>query len=98
MRRKRILKQQENKKEREIFQYFTSQKIRFSLSSRLVLLVGITVAISVIVALLLAWLLNWLIPAFDQLPPAVLLVLFSLLIALAVTKVFSHLFFESIKD
>ncbi|MBO5656956.1 MAG: HAMP domain-containing histidine kinase [Agathobacter sp.] len=98
MRRKRILKQQENKKEREIFQYFTNQKIRFSLSSRLVLLVGITVAVSVIVALLLAWLLNWLIPSFDQLPPAVLLVLFSLLIALAVTKVFSHLFFESIKD
>ncbi|MBE6768890.1 MAG: HAMP domain-containing histidine kinase [Ruminococcaceae bacterium] len=84
-------------KERERFLKIRGQKIRFSLRTRLTLLIGTVLLCSIAIALGLTKLLEWLIPSVSIVPQWIQLNVFSLVVATAATQYLSKIFFDPIK-
>lgn len=85
-------------KERDSFEYIRSQKNRFSLSTRLTLLVGSIVLGSILISFGIAKLLE-LLPFFStDFTLLILIYIISLIVAMTAAHFFSKWFFEPIKD
>ncbi len=84
-------------KEKERFQTIRGQKIRFSLRTRLTLLIGLVLLCSILIALGLTKFLEWLVPSVSIVPQWIQLNLFSLVVATAATRYLSKIFFDPIK-
>lgn len=85
-------------KEREQFQKISKQKIKFSLRTRMTVLVGAVVLVSILIAFGLSALLEWLLPSTTSIPLLIQLNIFSLTIALIATRFLSKIFFDPIKE
>ncbi len=83
---------------KERFEEIRKQKIKFSLRTRLTVLVGAVVLVSIFVAFGVAKLLEWLFPSSASIPLLIQLNLFSLAIAVIATHFLSKLFFDPIKE
>lgn len=85
-------------KERDIFQKYRRQKIKFSLRTRMIVAVGAIVLASILISFGIAKLLEWLLPFSTSIPLLIQLNIFSLIIALVATHFLSKMFFDPIKE
>ena len=85
-------------KERDRFQKIRSQKIRFSLHTRLTVLIGAVLLCSILIAFGLAKFLEWLVPSASVIPLWIQLNIFSLIVATVATRYLSKIFFDPIKS
>ena len=85
-------------KEHERFQKVRKEKIKFSLRTRLTVLVGIVVLFSILISFGISKLLEWLLPTSTSIPLLIQLNIFSLVIALLATHFLSKMFFDPIKE
>ena len=75
----------------------TQERIKFSLRTRLTLLVGLVVLVSILISAGLSALLEWLFPIFSKIPRLLQMPIFSLGVAMVATNFLSKLFFDPIK-
>ena len=85
-------------KERDIFQKYRKQKVKFSLRTRMIIAVGVIVLASILIYFGIAKLLEWLLPFSTSIPLLIQLNIFSLVIALIATHFLSKMFFDPIKE
>ena len=85
-------------KERDIFQKYRKQKVKFSLRTRMIIAVGVIVLASILISFGIAKLLEWLLPFSTSIPLLIQLNIFSLIIALIATHFLSKMFFDPIKE
>ena len=85
-------------KERDIFQKYRKQKVKFSLRTRMIIAVGVIVLASILISFGIAKLLEWLLPFSTSIPLLIQLNIFSLVIALIATHFLSKMFFDPIKE
>lgn len=85
-------------KEHEKFQKVRKEKIKFSLRTRMTVLVGIVVLFSILISFGISKLLEWLLPTSTSIPLLIQLNIFSLVIALLATHFLSKMFFDPIKE
>lgn len=85
-------------RERDTFQKYRKQKAKFSLRTRLTVLVGCVVLVSIFCAFGISKLLEWLLPSSTNIPLLIQLNIFSLIIALIATRFLSKMFFDPIKE
>ena len=84
-------------KEKERFQKIRHQKIKFSLRTRLTLLIGLVILCSILIAFGLTSLLEWLFPSVSIVPKWIQLNIISLIVAVFATRYLSKIFFDPIK-
>ena len=85
-------------KEHERFQKLRKEKIKFSLRTRMTILVGIVVLFSILISFGISKLLEWLLPTSTSIPLLIQLNIFSLVIAIIATHFLSKMFFDPIKE
>ena len=85
-------------KEHERFQKVRKEKIKFSLRTRMTVLVGIVVLFSILISFGISKLLEWLLPTSTSIPLLIQLIIFSLVIAILATHFLSKMFFDPIKE
>ena len=85
-------------KERDIFQKYRKQKVKFSLRTRMIIAVGVIVLANILISFGIAKLLEWLLPFSTSIPLLIQLNIFSLVIALIATHFLSKMFFDPIKE
>ena len=85
-------------KEHERFQKVRKEKIKFSLRTRMTVLVGIVVLFSILISFGISKLLEWLLPTSTSIPLLIQLNIFSLVIAIIATHFLSKMFFDHIKE
>ena len=85
-------------KEHERFQKVRKEKIKFSLRTRMTVLVGIVVLFSILISFGISKLLEWLLPTSTSIPLLIQLNIFSLVIAIIATHFLSKMFFDPIKE
>ena len=85
-------------KERDIFQKYRKQKVKFSLRTRMIIAVGVIVLASILISFGIAKLLEWLLPFSTSILLLIQLNIFSLVIALIATHFLSKKFFDPIKE
>lgn len=85
-------------KERDIFQKYRKQKVKFSLRTRMIIAVGVIALASILISFGIAKLLEWLLPFSTSIPLLIQLNIFSLIIALIATHFLSKMFFDPIKE
>lgn len=85
-------------KEHERFQKVRKEKIKFSLRTRMTVLVGIVVLFSILISFGISKLLEWLLPTSTSIPLLIQLNIFSLVIAILATHFLSKMFFDPIKE
>jgi len=85
-------------KTRENFEKIRNQRKRFSLRVRLILLVSAEILVSVLLGYLFDMILKNILPNHIELPPLIVLIVFSLLVGGIVTAFMSKLFFDPIKE
>ncbi len=84
-------------KEREKFQKIRKQEIKFSLRTRMTILVGAVVLFSILISFGISKLLVWMLPNFTNIPLLIQLNILSLIIALISANFISKMFFDPIK-
>lgn len=85
-------------KAKDTFEQLRGKDIKFSLRTRLTLLVGIVVLGSILIAFGLAKLLGWVFPFTAKIPFLIQLNVFSLAVAMIATRFLSKIFFDPIRD
>lgn len=85
-------------KERDIFQKYRKQKVKFSLRTRMTVAVGLVVLASILISFGIAKLLEWLFPFSTSIPLLIQLNIFSLIIAIIATHFLSKVFIDPIKE
>ena len=85
-------------KERDIFQKYRKQKVKFSLRTRMIIAVGVIVLANILISFGIAKLLEWLLPFSTSIPLLIQLNIFSLVIPLIATHFLSKMFFDPIKE
>jgi len=85
-------------KERDIFQKYRKQKVKFSLRTRMIVAVGAIVLVSILISFGIAKLLVLLLPFSTSIPLLIQLNIFSLVIAVIATHFLSKIFFDPVKE
>lgn len=83
--------------EKDIYQKIRAQKVKFSLRTRLTLLVASVVFVSLGISFALHALLEWLFPSSNDISIFIQISIFSLVLAAVATRFLSRLFFDPIK-
>lgn len=85
-------------REKDTFQKIRKQQVKFSLRTRMTLVVSVVVLASILISFGISTLLERLFPFSAEIPLLVQLNIFSLLIALISTSFFSKIFFDPIQE